>query len=214
MVGKGVLLECLDSDDVEAVLVINRQPVGVQHPKLKEVLHKDYYDWDGIEEDLTGYTTCFFCMGVSALGMTEKDYSKITYDLTVGFAKLVAALNPDLTFCYVSGAGTDSTEQGKTMWARVKGRTENALAELPFKAVYLFRPGFIQPLKGIKSKTKLYNAIYTIFKPLYPVLKFLVPNFVTNTSLVGKAMINAATIGFEYNYLENKDINLLASREV
>ena len=148
------------------------------------------------------------------MGMTEKDYSRITYDLTVGFAKLVAALNPDLTFCYVSGAGTDSTEQGKTMWARVKGRTENALVELPFKSVYLFRPGFIQPLKGIKSKTKLYNAIYTIFKPLYPVLKFLMPNFVTNTSLVGKAMINAATIGFEYNYLENKDINLLASREV
>lgn len=211
MVGRGVLLECLDSHLVEAVLVINRQTVGIQHPKLKEVLHQDYFNWDGMEEEFGGYDACFFCLGVSAFGMSETDYSKITYDLTLGLAKFLATLNPELTFCYVSGTGTDSTEQGRTMWARIKGKTENALLKLPFKAVYLFRPGFIQPLKGIKSKTKLYNSIYMVFKPLYPALKFLFPTFVTNTTLVGKAMINAAVFGHVDKYLKNKDINQLAS---
>ena len=149
MVGKGVLLECLESPHVESVLVINRHSVDLKHEKLKEIIHTDFQDLSAIEEQLTGYNTCYFCLGVSAAGMSEKDYSRITYDLTLNFAQTLLKLNPELTFCYISGAGTDSSEKGRMMWARVKGKTENALLALPFKAAYMLRPAFIQPMKDI-----------------------------------------------------------------
>lgn len=168
MVGKGVLLECLDSPEVESVLVVNRKPLGFQHPKMREVIHKDFFDLSAIAGEMIGYDTCFFCLGVTSAGLNEQEYTHLTYDLTLTFAKTFITQNPGPVFCYVSGAGTDSTEKGRVMWARVKGRTENALIAMPFKAAYMFRPGFIEPLKGIKSSTKLYNAMYVILRPLFP----------------------------------------------
>jgi len=206
MVGKGVLLECIDSPDVEQILVINRNPVGITHPKLKEIIHKDFFDWSGIREQLNGYNACFFCMGVSSVGMNEADYRRMTYDLTLGFAKEVLAKNNDMTFCYVSGAGTDSTEQGRMMWARVKGKTENDLLALGFKDSYMFRPGFIQPMRGIKSKTALYQSIYNIISPLYGLLRRL-PKYVTTTVIIGKSMIRVAMDGCDKKVLESIDIN-------
>jgi len=210
MVGKGTLLECLDSPKVESILVINREPVGVQHEKLREVIHSDFFDLSSIENELSGYNACFFCLGVSSAGLSEEKYHKLTYDLTLNFAKTVLKLNPEMTFCYVSGTGTDSTEKGNTMWARVKGKAENALLAMPFKSAYMFRPGYIQPLRGIKSKTALYNASYLITTPFYPLLKRLFPKFITNTELVGKAMINVVLNGYDKVHLENEDINRLA----
>ena len=206
MVGKGVLLECIDSPEVEQILVINRSPVGITHPKLKEIIHKDFFDWSGIREQLNGYNACFFCMGVSSVGMNEADYRRMTYDLTLGFAKELLAKNNGMTFCYVSGAGTDSTEQGRMMWARVKGKTENDLLALGFKDSYMFRPGFIQPMRGIKSKTALYQGIYNIISPLYGLLRRL-PKYVTTTVVIGKAMIRVAMDGCDKKVLESVDIN-------
>jgi len=206
MIGQGVLLECLENTAVESVLVINRQTCGVIHPKLKEIIHKDLFDLSGLTVEMTGYNTCFFCIGVSSAGLSENDYQKTTYDLTLNVAKIVSDLNREMTFCYISGAGTDSSEKGKIMWARVKGKTENTLLSLPFKKAYMFRPGFIQPMNGIKSKTKLYNTMYAIFKPLYFVLKYF-DSIVTNTSIFGKAMIYTVLTGSEKPILENKDIN-------
>lgn len=206
MVGKGVLLECIDSADVEKILVINRSPVGITHPKLKEIIHKDFFDWTAIREQLSGYNACFFCMGVSSVGMNEADYRRMTYDLTLGFAKELRALNDSMTFCYVSGAGTDSSEQGRMMWARVKGKTENDLLALGFKDAYMFRPGFIQPMRGIKSKTALYQGIYNIISPFYGLLRRL-PKYVTTTVVIGKAMIRVAMEGYDKKVLESIDIN-------
>lgn len=206
MIGQGVLLECLENAAVESVLVINRQTCGVIHPKLKEIIHKDLFDLSGLTVEMTGYNTCFFCIGVSSAGLSENDYQKTTYDLTLNVAKTVSDLNKEMTFCYISGAGTDSSEKGKIMWARVKGKTENTLLSLPFKKAYMFRPGFIQPMNGIKSKTKLYNTMYAVFKPLYFVLKYF-DSIVTNTSIFGKAMIYTVLTGSEKPILENKDIN-------
>lgn len=206
MVGKGVLLECIDSTEVEQILVINRSPVGITHPKVKEVIHKDFFNWTDIREHLEGYNACFFCMGVSSVGMIEADYRRMTYDLTLGFAKELLALNSNMTFCYVSGAGTDSSEQGWMMWARVKGKTENDLLALGFKAAYMFRPGFIQPMRGIKSKTALYQVIYNIISPLYGLLRRL-PKYVTTTVVIGKAMIRVAMEGYDRKVLESSDIN-------
>lgn len=206
MVGKGVLLECIDSPEVEQILVINRSPVGITHPKLKEIIHKDFFDWSGIREQLHGYNACFFCMGVSSVGMNEADYRRMTYELTLGFAKELLAKNNDMTFCYVSGAGTDSTEQGRMMWARVKGKTENDLLGLGFKDAYMFRPGFIQPMRGIKSKTALYQVIYNIISPLYGLLRRM-PKYVTTTVVIGKAMIRVAMDGYDKKVLESIDIN-------
>ncbi len=211
MVGKGVLLECLDSDKVESVLVINRRPLGLKHAKLTEIIHKDFFDLANIESEFKGYNTCYFCMGVSSFRMSEEDYTKVTYDLTLNFARTVLNQNPEMIFTYVSGVGTDSNEKSKTMWARVKGKTENDLLAMPFKDAYMFRPGYIQPMKGIKSATKLYNALYVIFKPLYPLFKSLAPNAVTSTVQLGHAMINVATDGYETKFLYAKDINLIAS---
>ena len=206
MVGKGVLLECIDSPDVESILVINRSPVDVVHPKIKEIIHKDFFDWSGIRDQLSGYNTSFFCMGVSSAGMKEADYRRMTYDLTLGFAKVVLFLNPTMTFCYVSGAGTDSSEKGRMMWARVKGKTENDLLSLGFKAAYMFRPGYIHPMRGIKSKTRLYNTFYTFLKPLYGLLKRM-PKYVTNNVTIGKAMIAVGLKGYSKGILESIDIN-------
>ena len=208
MIGKGVLFECLENELVESVMVINRQSVQISHPKLKEVIHSDFFALTGIAGEMTGYNACFFCLGVSSAGLKENEYHKITYDLTVNVAKTLSDLNKEMTFCYISGAGTDSTEKGKTMWARVKGKTENALLSMPFKNVYMFRPAFIQPMKGIRSKTKLYNAMYAVFGPLYFVLKHF-ERFVTNTKTVGKAMILTASEGYYKNIVENKDINII-----
>lgn len=206
MVGKGVLLECIDSPDVESILLINRSPVDVMHPKVKEIIHKDFFDLSSVRDQLTGYNACFFCLGVSSVGMKEADYKRFTYDLTLGFAKVVLFLNPDMTFCYVSGAGTNSSEKGKSMWARVKGKTENDLLSLGFKATYMFRPGYIHPMRGIKSKTPLYNAFYVVLKPLYPLLKRM-PKYVTDNAAIGRAMIAVARNGYTKRVLESIDIN-------
>jgi len=206
MVGKGVLLECLESPYVESVLVINRHSIGMKHQKLKEIIHTDFFDLSAIKEHLTGYNTCFFCLGVSAAGLSEEEYHRITYDLTLNFAQTILNLNPQLTFCYVSGAGTDSREKSRMMWARVKGKTENTLLTLPFKAAYMLRPAFIQPMKGIRSKTRIYNVFYSIVKPFYPVLKSFT-KIVTNTEKLGKAMINAVIMNYDKKILDNADIN-------
>lgn len=209
MVGQGVLLECLESPAVTEILLINRKPVGNEHPKVKEVLVQDFFELEGIRPALKGYDACFFCIGVSAVGMKEDAYSKITYDLTLHFAKTFIEENDDSVFCYVSGAGTDSTEQGRIMWARVKGMTENALLQMPFKAAYMFRPGYIQPLKGVKSRTNWYAFLYKFFSPIYSILKRF-PSTATNTVNVGKAMIRVASMGCPDRILGNEDINVLA----
>lgn len=206
MVGKGVLLECIDSPDVEQILIINRSPVGISHPKVKEIIHKDFFDWSAIHGQLGGYDACFFCLGVSSVGMKEPDYKRMTYDLTLGFARELFPVNPNMTFCYVSGAGTDSSEKGRSMWARVKGKTENDLLGLGFKAAYMFRPGFIQPMRGIKSKTPLYQGIYNVISPLYGLLRRM-PKYVTTTVILGKAMIGVTVRGYQTKVLESVDIN-------
>ena len=209
MVGQGALRECLDHADVTSVLVVGRSSSGIKHEKAREVIHDDFLDYSGIEDALRGYDACFFCLGVSAAGMSEQDYHRVTYEFTLRAAETLAKLNPDMTFCYVSGTGTDSTERDRSMWARVKGKTENHLMRLPFKAAFMFRPGYIQPLKGIKSKTRLYRLSYAVVGPFYPVLKTLFPHFVTTTEKLGLAMIRVAGTGYPRQVLENRDINAL-----
>jgi len=206
MVGEGVLHECLKHPEVESVLVINRKTCGVHHEKLKEIIHKDFLDFSSIENQLSGYNACYFCMGVSSIGMNEKDYTRITYDLTLHVASTLLKYNNDMTFCYVSGVGTDSTEKGRSMWARVKGKTENDLMKLPFKAVYNFRPGFIKPTPGLKNVYKSYKY----FTPFYPALRKLFPNHVTTLEEIGLAMIYAKLKGYEKQIIECKDIVKLA----
>jgi uncharacterized protein YbjT (DUF2867 family) len=206
MVGEGVLHMALGHPDVESVLVIGRKSCEVKRPKLKELLHNDFYDYSGIEEHLAGYNACFFCLGVSSVGMTEKDYTRVTYDLTMEAAKTLSRLNPDMTFCYVSGAGTDSTEKGRIMWARVKGRVENRLMELPFKSVSLFRPGFIKPIKGLRHAHTISKAVGM----MYPLFKVISPKYVCTLEEVGLAMIQAAKAGPSRQIIENKDIARLA----
>lgn len=202
MVGEGVLRECLLHPEVEAVLVINRKPCGVKHEKLKEIIHSDFLSLVSIEKELKGYNACYFCAGVSSLGKKEKEYTRITYDLTIHFADTLLKHGSQLTFCYVSGVGTDSTEKGKIMWARVKGKTENDLLKRPFKDAYMFRPGYIQPTRGLR-KTYL---IYKIISPLYPVIKVLFPRYVVSLEELGKAMINVTLKGSDKKVLECTDI--------
>ena len=206
MVGEGVLHECLMHPDVDQVLVINRKPCGVSHPKLKEIIHRDFFDLSPIADQLSGYNACYFCLGVSSVGMAEDEYRHLTYDLTIHMAQTLAQRNGDMTFCYVSGSGTDSSEKGKLMWARVKGKTENDLMKLPFKKVYAFRPALIQPTPGLKNTLKL----YTYFGWLSPIIKLLTPGLVCTLREIGLAMINTVNKGPEKNVLEVKDIVALA----
>jgi uncharacterized protein YbjT (DUF2867 family) len=207
MVGQGVLRECLINAEVESVLAVVRNASLPPSGKLREIVHQDVFDLAAIEDRLTGYDACFFCLGVSSVGMQEETYRRVTYELTVSVAKTLARLNPTMTFIYVSGAGTDSTERGRSMWARVKGRTENALLQMPFKAVFLFRPAYIQPLHGIRTKTRWYGAAYAVMRPFYPLWKILFPNYVTTTECIGRAMLNVTMRGFPQPVLENRDIN-------
>jgi len=206
MVGEGVLHKTLEHPEVESVLVIVRKPTNVSDPKLKEIIHKDFYDFSSIEGHFKGYNACFFCLGVSSIGMNEKDYTKVTYELTMNAAKMLAKYNPDMTFCYVSGQGTDNTEKGRLMWARVKGKTENDLSTLPFKAVYAFRPGFINPIRGLKHA----YGISKVISLIYPLLKKTLLNYACELEDIGIAMIQTAKTGYEKKILENKDITLLA----
>ena len=209
MVGMGVLLECLEDARVQSVLVVGRSSTGVTHPKMQEVLHKDFFDFAPIQSHFIGYDACFFSLGVSALGLSEERYHHLTFDLTLAVARSIVQVNPNLTFCYVSGAGTDSTERGRTMWARVKGKTENALLALPFRAAYMFRPGFIVPLKGVRSKTRLYQTFYSVLGPLLPLLRRASPRLVTTTVIVARAFIEVAGKGYPRRVLEMEDINAL-----
>lgn len=209
MVGKGVLLECLESSKIAEVLAVNRKPLLLKNPKLKEVLIDNFFEFDAIKQEMKGYDACFFCIGTSAVGKKEEEYHKITYDLTINFAKAFLDQNINSIFCYVSGAGTDSTQQGRMMWARIKGKTENALLNLPFKSSYMFRPGYIQPLKGIKSTSNWYSVLYALFSPLYLILKHF-SDTATNTINMGKAMINVADGNYSTKILANKEINELA----
>ena len=212
MIGKGVLLECLDNKAITQVLVINRSTVGISHPKLKEILYPDFSNFDLIKKDLKGYDAVYFCLGISANGLKEAQYRTITYDYTINFAKAVLEQNTNLTFIYVSGQGTDSSEKSRMMWARVKGATENALLKMPFKQAYMFRPGIIQPMRGIQSRTKWYNTIYKIIKPIWPLFRAVMGNKLTNTDNIGEAMINAVTKGYHKQHLSNADINDLSRK--
>ena len=207
MVGQGVLRECLLDPGIQQVLALGRSATGQQHPKLRELTVPDLMDLTSVESQLTGYDACFFCTGVSSAGMTEETYTHLTYDLTLSVAQTLARLNPTMTFLYVSGAGTDSSEKGRSMWARVKGRTENALLRLPFRSAYMFRPGFIQPLHGIRSKTRLYQFLYDVLAPIQPLLKGRLPKYITTTEQLGHAMITVAKNGYPKPILESLDIN-------
>ncbi|MDQ0081908.1 MULTISPECIES: NmrA family NAD(P)-binding protein [Variovorax] len=209
MVGQGVLRECLLAPDVESVVAVGRNATGQQHPKLRDLVHKDMYDYSAIEPQLQGFDACFFCLGVSSVGMKEPEYKRITYDLTLAAATVLARLNPAMTFTYVTGAGTDSSERGSSMWARVKGATENALLRLPFKAAYMFRPGMIQPLHGIRSKTPLYDAAIVVLRPVLGLAHSLWPNKVTTTEKIGRAMLAVARNGAPKVLLDPADINAL-----
>jgi hypothetical protein len=209
MVGEGVLHECLKHPDVEAVLLINRRPGGITHEKVQEIIHQDFNDFSPIADQLTGYNACYFCMGISSVGVTADTYQKITYDLTMHVANTLVKNNPDMTFCYVSGVGTDSTEKGRSRWARVKGKTENDLLKLPFKAACMFRPGYIQPTKGLNNSYK----IYKIFMPFYPLLAGLFPKYFGTMEELGLAMINAVLKGSDKKVLEPPDIRELAKGE-
>jgi uncharacterized protein YbjT (DUF2867 family) len=211
MVGQGARRECLLDPGVEKVLAIGRRATGQRHEKLREIVHRDFLDFSGIEGELAGYDVCLFALGVSSAGMSEPDYVRVTYDVTMAAASAILRRNPALTFVFVSGASTDSTEKGRVMWARVKGRTENALLRLPFKASYMFRPGYIQPLHGIVSSTKLLRVMYAVVGPLYPVWKALFPDHVTTTEVLGRAMIAVARNGYSKRVLENRDINAVGA---
>jgi uncharacterized protein YbjT (DUF2867 family) len=209
MIGQGVLRECLLDAGVERVLAVGRSPTGQQHRRLRELSPPDLMDLSAVEAELAGFDACFFCLGVTAVGMTEEAYTRVTYDLTLAVARTLARLNPQMTFIYVSGMGTDSSERGRSMWARVKGRTENALLLLPFKAAYMFRPGAIFPMHGIRSRTRWYRLFYAVTTPLYPVLKRLAPGAVTTTEQIGRAMLAVVRRGYGKTLLEPPDINSL-----
>lgn len=214
MIGQGVLRECLLDPEVQSVLAIGRRATAVQHEKLHEIMRTDFSDFSAIEGELSGYDACLFCLGVSSAGMSEQEYSRVTYDVTMAAARILVKQNPGMTFIYVSGAGTDSTERGRMMWARVKGKTENALLELPFKAAYMFRPGYIQPLHGSASSTRLTRVLCAAMRPLYPMWKTLFPKYVTTTEQLGLAMIHVAKHGAPKRILENRDLPGLVRTEV
>jgi uncharacterized protein YbjT (DUF2867 family) len=209
MVGQGVLRECLLDPEVEGVLSVGRRATGREHEKLRDLVHQDFFDFSTVAEELTGYDACFFCLGTSSAGMKEDAYRRVTFDVTMAAARVLVERNPQMTFIYVSGAGTDSSEKGRSMWARVKGRTENALLELPFKGAYMFRPGYIQPRHGARSSSRWVRVSYAIAGPLYPVWKRLFPRFVTTTEQVGRAMLEVAKRGAAARVLETPAINAI-----
>jgi len=206
MVGEGVLHECLQDTNIEAVLVIGRRTSEYKHPKLQEILHKDFFDFSSIETQLVGYDACFFCLGVSSVGMKEADYYKTTYTLTLNFAQLLATHNPNMTFCYVSGSGTDASEKGRIMWARVKGKTENDLFRLPFFRVFAFRPGFMLPTPGLKNVLPFYKYVNW----LYPIGRALFPKYFSTLKELAFAMLQVAANGYKYSVLEVRDIVIVA----
>jgi uncharacterized protein YbjT (DUF2867 family) len=205
MVGQGVLLECLRDTEVEFVVTLGRTATGVRDPKLREIVHRDLLNYGGMEESLAGFDACFFCLGVASTGMKEAEYERVTYGFTMAAAEALSRVNPGMTFTYISGSGTDSTERGRVMWARVKGRTENALLRLPLNA-YAFRPGFIEPMDGIQSKTPMYRMFYNVLGPLLPVLHRAFPNRILSTREIGQAMLAVARHGYDKRILETKDM--------
>jgi uncharacterized protein YbjT (DUF2867 family) len=208
MVGEGVLHECLQHRGVESVLVLGRKPCGIVHPKLREILHADFYNLAPVEEKLRGFNACFFCLGVSSIGMKEPEFTRLTYDLTMHIAETLSRQNTGMIFSYISGAGTDSTEKGRSMWARVKGKTENDLMKLPFKKVFAFRPGYLQPTAGLKNTLKYYKY----FSWMYPFWNLVLPRFVSTLKELGLAMINASLKDYSKNVIEVKDIRTLAKQ--
>ena len=210
MVGQGVLRECLIDPDVQRVQTIGRTGTGAQHPKLREIVHADLWHYASIESQLTGFDACFFCLGVASAGMAEPDYERVTYGITMAAAETLSRLNPRMTFVFVSGAGADSSEHGRVMWARIKGKTENAVLRLPFKAAFVFRPGVIQPLHGIRSRTALYRVLYAVTKPLLPLFRRALPGYILTTEQLGRAMLTVARTGAPKRVLESPDINVLA----
>jgi uncharacterized protein YbjT (DUF2867 family) len=209
MIGEGVLYECLHHPNVEKVLVISRNPCGYTHPKLSEIIHSDLSDISSLSESIKGYNACYFCLGVTSIGKNEVEYTRLTYTLTLNFATVLASLNPDMTFCYISGASTDSSEKGKTMWARVKGKTENDLMKLPFKQVYNFRPGGIEPFLPLKPSQTYYKT-YKYLGWLFSLMKVVAPNMIISLKDLAAAMINASLIGYSKNTLEMKDMKIQA----
>lgn len=207
MVGEGVLLECLEHPDVKKILIVGRKHYDLDHPKLKQFIVPDFFGLNESEADLSGYNACFFCAGVSSVGMNEADYTRVTYDMTLHFARIIATLNPGMVLTYISGQATDSSEKGRVMWARVKGKTENALMQLPFKSVYNFRPGIIKSLPGQQN----IKSIFKVVDFLYPVLHTLFPNYSGTLKDVATAMIKCVQIGYPKNILEVRDINSLAN---
>jgi uncharacterized protein YbjT (DUF2867 family) len=209
MVGQGVLRECLQDPGVQLVQTVGRASTGVQDPKLREIVHQDLWNFASIDTALSGFDACFFCLGVSAAGMKEADYDRVTYGITLAAAETLSRVNANMTFIYVSGTGTDSSEHGRIMWARVKGKTENALMRLPFKAAYMFRPGIIEPMYGAKSKTPAYRVFYALGKPLLPVMRWAFPDYVLTTEEIGRAMLKVARQGAPKQVLETRDIRAM-----
>lgn len=213
MIGEGVLYECLNHPEVEKVLVITRRPTGYSNPKLTEIIHSDFQDFSSIADSLKGFNACYFCLGVTSMGKNEAEYTRLTYTLTLNFAQILVVLNPDMTFCYISGAGTDSTANGRTMWARVKGKTENDLMKLPFRKIYLFRPGGIEPFLPLKP-TQTYYKTYKYMGWLFAIMKTIAPSQVIKLNDLAAAMINASLIGYSKTVLEMKDMKALAKAKV
>jgi uncharacterized protein YbjT (DUF2867 family) len=211
MVGQGTLRECLLDPEVTEVLVIGRTPIGPPEPKIREIVVPDVGHLAPIEDQLRGYDACFWCLGAASAGKTEAEYRRVTYDLTLSAAQTLAKVNPGMTFVYVSGAGTDSTEHGRSMWARVKGQTENALLRLPFRAAFMFRPGIIRPLHGIRSKTRSYRVLYAVMRPFLAVARLVAPNSITCTDRVGRAMIRVARDGASTHLIGTREINELGA---
>lgn len=206
MVGQGVLRECLLDPEMDAVLTVGRSPAGTIHPKLRELVQPDMFHYSAIEADLKGFDACFFCLGASSAGISEQQYENLTYTLTLAAAETLSRLNPAMTFIYVSGAGTDSSEKGRVMWARIKGKTENAILRLPFKDAYMFRPGIIQPVHGARSRTTAYRVGYALTKPVLPLLRRLFPRYILTTEQIGRAMIHVAKQDAPKKILEIWDI--------
>lgn len=210
MVGQSALRECLLDDRVQEILTIGRTRMALQHKKIRQIELTNVADLSAIENEITGFEACFFCLGISSAGMKEDEYRRVTYDITLSVAKTLSRLNPQMTFIYVSGSGTDSSEERRSMWARVKGKTENALLQLPFKAAYMFRPGVILPLYGVKSKTKVYQLLYNVMKPFHPLLSRL--NGVITSEQLGKTMIQVAVNGYTTPIIESNELKKISLR--